>query len=304
MNLIYWDSVVKNFGDELNKDFWFNLFGQRLKQFATDEAILGIGSILNYDTSAYKRIHVLGSGSGYSTLKIPNINDYKFWFVRGPNTAKVLGIDSNLAITDPAILVQDIYKFKVPCQKTGKKLFIPHYTSALDADWEEVCSRAGMSYRDPRSSLEDICNDIASSELVISESLHGAILADMYRVPWILVATPPIYRSDFKWHDWCASLNLEYVYNELPWLHTNHLSFGRRTVNLLKSSLAANNIGPNRWLMKRFVLHGEKEIDACAQILLKISRQSMPRLSRDDHFDTLKTRMYSALEEFSRYATS
>ena len=75
MKKIYWQSEIKNFGDELNSDFYEKALKTDLNKFKENESILGIGSILDYDTSKHSKIHVLGTGSGYE--KINNKNKTK-----------------------------------------------------------------------------------------------------------------------------------------------------------------------------------------------------------------------------------
>ena len=304
MDIVYWKSEIANFGDELNSTYWSTVLGCDPKSVAKGEAILGIGSILDYDTTSYSKVHVLGTGSGFEHLNIPNINSYQFWYVRGPLTAKSLGLDKKLAITDPAILIQDLYDIQPAKKVSGKITFLPHYLSAMNADWGEVCSRAGIHYRTPMSSLEDICNDVSSSELVIAESLHGAIIADMYRIPWILAATPPIARSSFKWHDWCASINLRYEPVLLPWLHTRSIPVWQRVGNYVKCKSSSFGIGPDRWINKRYAVHGESEIDLCSKILLNTVKTVEPAISDDQLFCDLKSAMHSALNAFSNHVLS
>jgi succinoglycan biosynthesis protein ExoV len=44
---------------------------------------------------------------------------------------------------------------------------------------------------------------------VVTEAMHGAIVADTLRIPWIpVVCSPEI--ATFKWRDWTASLDLPY----------------------------------------------------------------------------------------------
>src|SRR5205814_2371845 len=45
--------------------------------------------------------------------------------------------------------------------------------------------------------------------LLVTEAMHGAVVADALRVPWIALR---MYSKidEFKWRDWCASLRLPY----------------------------------------------------------------------------------------------
>ncbi len=304
MQKIYWKSTIGNFGDDLNRDFFELATNLELDKLKINEAILGIGSILNYNTKGYDKIHVLGSGSGVKSLNIPNRHDYRFWFVRGPMTAKALGLDTHFALTDPAILIPEVYNIHPEKRKDNKALFIPHFISSENAAWGEACTANNILYRPATSKLHDICTDICRSEIVITESLHGAVLADSYRVPWILVATPPVAKSDFKWHDWAASLNLKYDYAKLPWLWTKQMSIFERFDGAVKYSLSRISIGPTRWTSKRFMIHGEAEIERCGKLLAEIATTRTPILSSEALFNDLKDRIKSKLNEFSIYANS
>src|ERR1019366_6854573 len=49
----------------------------------------------------------------------------------------------------------------------------------------------------------------ASAKLVVAEAMHGAIVADTLRIPWIAVECSPEILP-FKWVDWCQSMDLPY----------------------------------------------------------------------------------------------
>ena len=46
--------------------------------------------------------------------------------------------------------------------------------------------------------------------------MHGAIIADTLRIPWIPISTRPSINT-FKWLDWCESMELEYSCVNLYW---------------------------------------------------------------------------------------
>ena len=65
--------------------------------------------------------------------------------------------------------------------------------------------------------------------VIISEALHGVIVADALRVPWIAIRPlAPIHRP--KWIDWAETLDLEVAFHQLPpstlleRAHLTHLS--------------------------------------------------------------------------------
>lgn len=207
MKLIYYREN-KNFGDALNP----YIFNRLLPKFFDEEpssVFLGIGSILQFRFPEAKKKVVFSTGYAYGKLPILD-NSYDVQCVRGPLTANQLKIDAKLAITDGAALLKT---FDFPKKnKTIKVAFMPHHESALFYDWEKVCQTVGFQYINPLDNFEKILETIQSSELIITEAMHGAIVADVFRVPWVPLKLYPLI-NEFKWQDWTASLELKYEPN-------------------------------------------------------------------------------------------
>ena len=66
-----------------------------------------------------------------------------------------------------------------------------------------------------RDGNEKVGRMIAAADLVIAESMHAAILADAFRVPWVAVTTSDAINS-FKWNDFVQSLGLVYAPRRIP----------------------------------------------------------------------------------------
>jgi succinoglycan biosynthesis protein ExoV len=92
--------------------------------------------------------------------------------------------------------------------------FMPHVTHA-NSVWETICREIGCGYIDPRRPVEEVLAAIGETKLLLTEALHGAVVADALRVPWVPVRTGQDVLA-FKWEDWCRSLGMTYAPHDLP----------------------------------------------------------------------------------------
>lgn len=215
MHPFYWESAHGNFGDDLNLWLWdFLLPGFR--DVHPDVLLVGVGTVLNQALlpADVKKL-VIGSGFGYGSP--PDLSDRQEWdvrAVRGPLTAQKLGLAPELGIIDPAVMVAEMPEFR-NLPKSGGAIFVPHWESTVGGIWPVVCQAAGLGYVDPCGEAKSVIRAIAQAELVVAESMHAAILADAFRVPWVAVTTSRSINS-FKWRDWATSLGVEYRPRQIP----------------------------------------------------------------------------------------
>lgn len=208
MKVFHYDHFP-NYGDVLNKHIWPRYFEKFLAQ-DDDILMFGIGTLLGQKIEHSGRVVVCGSGCGYEP-DVQAVKDYKIFWVRGPNSAKLLGLPPEMAITDPAILVDECFP---PAPRQDRVVFIPHYETSYNPLWRRVCALADIDYVDPLDDVATVSAQLSSAKLVIAEAMHGAIVADAYRVPWIPVSTSARVNL-FKWHDWAASLQLKPVFHTM-----------------------------------------------------------------------------------------
>ena len=103
--------------------------------------------------------------------------------------------------------------FSVSASKGGP-IFIPHrLTARLDLNWQRVTDRLGAEVVLPGGESQEVIRRIASAELVIAESMHAAIIADAFRVPWIPVRISHHF-NEFKWQDWADSVEATLEYHD------------------------------------------------------------------------------------------
>ena len=215
MQPFYWESAHGNFGDDLNLWLWdFLLPGFR--DIHPEVLLVGVGTVLNEALlpSGVKKL-VVGSGFGYGAA--PDLSDPAEWdvrCVRGPLTAQKLGLGESFGIVDPAVMVAEMPEFQ-NLPRNGDAIFVPHWESTVGGVWPLVCQAAGLGYVDPCGEARSVIRAIAQAELVVAESMHAAILADAFRVPWVPVTTSQSINS-FKWQDWAASLGVEYRPRQIP----------------------------------------------------------------------------------------
>lgn len=202
-----------NFGDDMNEWFWDELFPDH-SDIAPDTTLFGIGSILwRQNFTDNDSVVVMGSGSGYGVVPSEVPNSTEIGFVRGPRTASLLGLSRDHAITDPAAMVSTFKRFQ-NIRPSDQIVFIPHVgTAKLPLNWDRIAERAGVQYVSPAGDSEDVIRRLAGAKLVLAESLHGAIIADAFRVPFVPVSISPTFNRH-KWLDWSESLEMDIDFEE------------------------------------------------------------------------------------------
>jgi succinoglycan biosynthesis protein ExoV len=214
MQLGYYKAPRGNFGDDLNPWLWPRLLPGRIAA-SSDTVLIGIGSILDHRFDSFSRKVVLGAGAR-GPQSVPSLDDtWTVFAVRGPLTAAALGLPSQLAVTDPAVLVRK-WVSRVPgSREVG---VVPYFRSA--EAWRAVCASCGYRFIPPTLPVEEFFEAIRGCGRVLCESLHGAIVADALGIRWsALRCLNQRLEGDthlFKWLDWCGSLGLEFHPLELP----------------------------------------------------------------------------------------
>lgn len=206
MKVYHWVSTHPNFGDDLNQFLW-DFFMPEVVAKDDGALLVGVGTVLMDSLPIGRPRVVIGSGVGYNAIpRDITGSDWRIYSVRGPLTAKLLGLPTDTAIIDPAVLLPRMPGW----QKTGAKdaIFIPHWETAHLPVWRTAATAAGLHFVDPRQDARFVIQQIAGASLVIAESMHAAIIADAFRVPWIPVIGT--HRAYFKWNDWAHSLDLTY----------------------------------------------------------------------------------------------
>lgn len=264
-----------NFGDELNLVIWPALIPELLD--ADDSTLfVGIGTVLDDTLPLTSKKVIFGAGNGYRP--IPTIDEsYKIYFVRGPLTANALGLPPSKGIVDPAVLIQRF----APQRSSGSNgvVLVGHYTSAQCSDWTFACNELGYTYVHPLWPIDRVLELIAGAELVVTEAMHGAIVADALRVPWVPVTTS-ISRCEFKWQDWTRSVELDYDPIVLPVIWD-----GRAKSN-------SNVARVRRWLKQRLFVEKLAPKKLAARV----------RLSRDTILETKTSCVLAEIERLKRDA--
>ncbi|WP_306256567.1 polysaccharide pyruvyl transferase family protein [Pararhizobium sp. IMCC21322] len=294
MKLFYYDHA-RNFGDDLNLYLWPRLLPKNFLDEDESELFVGIGSILWDFLPKEPMKYVVGSGYGAYTAP-PNVNDgsWDVRFVRGPKTASALGIRADKSICDAAVLLRGVELPEVASQ-SFEISFMPHFDSIDRGNWKEACRLAGVHLLDPTLPCAQILSEIRATKLLITEAMHGAIVADALRVPWIAVE-PLHHPHRFKWYDWAASLDIDYQPQKL-WPSSMRELWTRTTGGQGKGKvtrfLAGKAAYPANMVMARIAAQG----------LQSLSRRP-PQLSSDAAIERASDRSLSTVDLFVRQRKS
>lgn len=220
MKLLHYRPKVPNFGDDLNAILWPalvpSLLGALSQEAGDDPAFVGIGTIVGIDPGDAQCLHVFSSGVGYTSMDAWTGRSVEYHCVRGPFSARVLGLPDSASLTDGAILTPLMSEFHLSASTArAGTIVIPHFETVAFPGWPAAAKMAGFDLVDPRKPPAVVISRIAQAKLVLTESLHGAILADAFGVPWRPFAVSRNF-SKAKWADWAGSLNLRVAVAVIP----------------------------------------------------------------------------------------
>ena len=204
--------------------------------------LLTMGSFLSGDCLRLLEFPLDIWGSGWKGKERMDLvqPDMRVHAVRGPLTAKGLDLPMSIPLGDPALLIP--FLFPKPVVSHNKSIVIRHifrFNSQTAARCAEASgcdeSKTSRTYVEPRlkfvksidlngfladvwywkkyqragvSSIQSLIHQIAGASFVLTGSLHCAILAQAYGIPWSaytdgFVDVPP------KWEDWGAYLGVD-----------------------------------------------------------------------------------------------
>lgn len=210
---VFFDALGKfrhnNWGDDINKYFMEYITNKKFIFIPYSETFVKpkdlhysmIGSIIGN----YSLENTIIYGSGLIN-KDKNVKGYpkSIISVRGPLTREALikkGISCPQSYGDPVLLLPLFYK---PKKIYDKKIgIIPNIGTKQNVLLEKLLGDDRCVLIDMRkyNNWNDIVDQIASCDIVISESLHGLIVAETYKIPSLWV--------EFKEHDsnWSFKFN-------------------------------------------------------------------------------------------------
>lgn len=302
MKVIYYQGK-KNIGDYLN-EIIFQPIVESTRN--TNTAIIGIGSIINEEFLLSKEIEkfekkiVFGSGFRPSIHRITRkhlnnivFNDsWDFQFVRGPLSAKILDAPY---ISDGAYALPFIEDFKkIKTLNKSKIGIIPHFASLNTINWEKFCKQNGLIFINPivETDIYFSLNQIASCNYVFCEAMHGAIIADILRIPWRRFSLFSHLKendliSEFKWNDWLSSIQLNNI-------EVDYLSIQSHYANKIFNKLLEGNAN--------IILTSKKK--AYQQLSSLVNRKPKFYLSSENIYnsilDQIETKI-SRLKELNRH---
>jgi pyruvyltransferase len=204
---MFWHIGAPNFGDDLNPALFESLTGVRVR-FAKDRRVphfLGMGSILGSATEAS-----IVLGSGFLKPAITPTPE-RVVSVRGRLSKQLLGLADATPLGDPMVLINLLMS-----PERGSAIgFVPHITTMRAM---RGTPPPGVTLIDVRRDPFEVTRDIGRCRLILSQSLHGLIVADAFEIPNIWIApNDRMVGGEFKFHDYFSTLDAAKTPHELSW---------------------------------------------------------------------------------------
>ncbi|MDF2177297.1 polysaccharide pyruvyl transferase family protein [Aliiglaciecola sp. CAU 1673] len=245
LKLGYFDTQLRNVGDDLNP-YIFKHYFPNMDNVHPDCVFIGIGSIFDGRFSPSPQKLVFGPGARGANALPELDNSWDIRFVRGPLTQAAVqkqGIECPY-ISDPGLLISEFFE---PKSANAQDIGLIPYFRTEHQPWQEIADRLSFKLISPRLSVEEFANSIRQCRFVVTEAMHGAIIADALRVPWLpyssITASHEKETHQFKWTDWCQSVGMEFSELNLPILwNPKKMGIASRLKQAVKKRIICNKL--------------------------------------------------------------
>jgi pyruvyltransferase len=205
-------SGKENFGDMITPFIIEGIFGYKTEWTPVKRCDLAcVGSILELiqEHSGNKRIRIWGCGFIKDGPKNEKDN-LDFYAVRGPSTLSRITQKRHVALGDPGILANRVFK-RAP-RVTHKVGIVAHYVDLDAPELRKVKDNKDYKLINPLQSPQKVAEEITSCEVVFSSSLHGLIFADSFCIPnfW-LPLSDRVLGGAYKFDDYYKATGRELV---------------------------------------------------------------------------------------------
>jgi pyruvyltransferase len=199
---LYWWKIQPNFGDRLAPILVRHFSGNEVAFSEQPEKLLSLGSILQF---AGNGDHLWGTGMR-QPCPLPKL--LHIHAVRGPKTRNFLlktGFDCPEIYGDPAILMPLLYHPKIKIKQ--EIIVLPHYS---DYRLKMLAQQEGFPLLSVSESPLNIIDHILETQILVTSSLHGLILAEAYGVTAVLLRDrEQKWEPHFKFLDYFLSTGRE-----------------------------------------------------------------------------------------------
>jgi len=298
--LEYCRSDSYNFGDDLNPWLWPKLFGNLINE-NSNTYFVGIGTVLtkkriNIQLRDAEKIIIFSSGAWGQDY--PELDSRcKVYGVRGPRTAKKFNLSDDLIVGDGAYLLREVDIPKPSIEPRGVG-FIPHHRSEDYIDWASICERAGIRFISAKQPVDNFLIEIQSCDKIVTEAMHGAIVADALRIPWVGTSFSPSFNAE-KWFDFAEAVDIKLQLHTLPFMSQYKMKTGKLLENSGKKLITKFfSRSPDKWrdLVSVYRIATKQDMTKLEEKLKVLAAETPTQLSTEENVKAITSKQLDTVK--------
>lgn len=199
-----------NFGDVICPTIIEGISSEKVSFSEEERVLVSIGSVAFYKFN--KPMSFWGSGAIDLKQTTRFIKQNKYHAVRGPMTRDRIiktGGDCPEIYGDPSMLLPILFpKNNIRNLSHSEISILPHWVDLDVVKGYDNSQDNSIKIIDIRSEAMKVLSEIASSNILLTSSLHGVIVGEAYDIPTLFVEFGTrLYGGKFKFYDYFSSTN-------------------------------------------------------------------------------------------------